>query len=220
MTRESATTLAPEVSAAELVALKAAMVSAGLTGWHLEIGTAAGGTLRELMRAYPAASRPRFVVVDPMTYFAEQPSIVRRNLASAGIDPGEVDFRMSKSWPAFHAAARAAEKYSFIFVDGSHKAHRVMQDICWARLLVAGGLICFHDYSPRMPGVVFAVDRLMARCANYRVADRCETLLVLQKTAAAGAPREVGSADLLKAWVVGIGHQLAAGARKRMGQWA
>lgn len=215
--RDSATTLASELSAAELATLIAAMCGAGLSGWHLEIGTAAGGTLRELMRAYPAGSRPRFVVVDPMTYFPEQAPIVRRNLQSAGIDPGEVDFRIDKSWPAFHAAERAAERYSFIFVDGSHKAHRVMQDICWARLLVTGGLICFHDYSPRMPGVVFAVDRLMASCPNYRVADRCESLLVLKKTAPS-ARREVRSSDLLKARIAGIWHQLAAGAKKRMRQ--
>jgi predicted O-methyltransferase YrrM len=217
--RKTATTLASELSAAELAKLVAAMRDAGLSGWHLEIGTAAGGTLRELMRAYPAASRPRFVVVDPMTYFPGQLSIVRRNLASAGIDPGEVDFRISKSWPAFQVAERAGERYAFIFVDGSHKAHRVMQDVCWARLLVAGGLICFHDYSPRMPGVVFAVDRLMNSCPNYRIVDQCESLLVLQKTVA-DTSREVRSSDLLKARIASIGHQLAAGAKKHIRQWS
>jgi hypothetical protein len=171
------------------------------------------------MRAYPAARRPRFVVVDPMTYFPDQLSVVRRNLASAGIDPDEVDFRISKSWPAFQAAERAGERYAFIFVDGSHKAHRVMQDICWARLLATGGLICFHDYSPRLPGVVFAVNRLIARCPNYRIVDRCESLLVLQKTAA-GAGREVRSSDLLQARIAGIGHQLAVAAKKRIRQWS
>jgi predicted O-methyltransferase YrrM len=165
--RASATTLEPEISGADLAAMVRALHAAPLRGSHLEIGTAAGGTLRELMLAYPAEHRPQFVVVDPMTYFPEQLSIVRRNLASAGIDPIGVEFRISKSWPALQKALQSGERYSFIFIDASHKAHRVMQDICWARLLEPGGLLCFHDYAPRFPGVVFAVGRLLSANENY-----------------------------------------------------
>jgi hypothetical protein len=41
--RASATTLASELSAGELAKLVAVMREAELPGWHLEIGTAAGG---------------------------------------------------------------------------------------------------------------------------------------------------------------------------------
>ena len=85
--RASATTLASEVPENELAALKAQLKRRRLKGSHLEIGTAAGGTLKELMRCYPNTARPRFVVVDPMRYFPDQLAIVRRNLASAGLDP-------------------------------------------------------------------------------------------------------------------------------------
>lgn len=215
--RASATTLEPEISAAEMSALLRALHAIALAGPHLEIGTAAGGTLRELMRSYPAAARPRFVVVDPMTYFPDQLAIVRRNLASAGVDPDSVDFRISKSWPAFRAAERAGERFSFLFIDGSHKAHRVMQDICWARLLEPGGLLCFHDYTPRLPGVVFAVDRLRAASPNYALVERAESMLILRKTAASMRP-EVRRRDLLLAEAANLGHQIAAGVRKRVGR--
>lgn len=213
--RPSATTLKPEISDAEMSALLRALHAQPRAGWHLEIGTAAGGTLREMMRSFSAEKRPHFVVVDPMTYFPDQLSIVRRNLASAGIDPDRVEFRISKSWPAYQAAERANERYAFMFIDGSHKAHRVMQDICWARLLEPGGLLCFHDYTPRLPGVVFAVDRLLAASPNYEIVERAGSMMILRKTAASERP-EVSRGDLMLAQVVNLGHQLAAGARKRL----
>ena len=166
--RASATTLAAEVSENELAALKALLKARRLKGPHLEIGTAAGGTLKELMRCYPDSGRPRFVVVDPMRYFSDQQAIVRKNLASAGLDPDQVDFRVGMSWPAFQQASRAGERFSFIFVDGSHKIHHVTEDLAWTRLLEPGGIICFHDYNRNFPGVMLAVDRFLARYRNYR----------------------------------------------------
>lgn len=213
--RASAVTLAPEMTERELSGLIGAMRSASLSGWHLEIGTAAGGTLREMMRAYPDERRPRFVVVDPMTYFPDQLAIVRRNLASAGLDPDAVDFRIAKSWPAFHAAERAGERFAFMFIDGSHKIHRVTQDLAWTRLLEPGGIVCFHDYTPRMPGVVAAVDRFLARYPNYQVIDRAESLLVVRKTADSARP-EITLWDRVRAHAVSLYHQLAAGLAKRL----
>src|ERR1700687_1759576 len=96
--RASAITLEPEIPKNELARLVALLHAERLKGAHLEIGTAAGGTLRELMRAYPDETRPRFVVVDPMTYFPDQLAKVRRNLKDAGLDPERVDFRVAKSW--------------------------------------------------------------------------------------------------------------------------
>jgi predicted O-methyltransferase YrrM len=191
------------------------MISNGLGGTHLEIGTAAGGTLRALMLAYPAERRPRFVVVDPMTYFPDQLQIVRRNLAGAGIDPSEVDFRISKSWPAFRAATRAGERFSFIFIDGSHKLHRVTQDLAWTRMLEPGGLVCLHDYTPRMPGVVRAVDRFLARHSNYQIDHRADTLLVIRKSAPSRT-REVTTWDHVRAHAINTYHQLARGLTKRL----
>src|SRR4051812_46311494 len=104
--RPSAITLASELAPAELDALLRLLQGAGLTGPHLEIGTAAGGTLKELLLAYAPANRPKFVVVDPMGYFPNQRVTIERNLVSAGIDPTAVDFRVATSWQALKAALR------------------------------------------------------------------------------------------------------------------
>src|SRR4029079_19590041 len=108
-----------------------------LTGPHLEIGTAAGGTLKELILSYPEGKRPPFVVVDPMSYFPDQMGIIRRNLSSAGINPDTIEFRVGKSWPMFQRAEQKGERFSFIFIDGSHKIHHVTEDLAWTRLLEA-----------------------------------------------------------------------------------
>lgn len=212
--RASATTLAAEVSERELAVLKALLKRRRLAGPHLEIGTAAGGTLKELMHCYPDAARPRFVVVDPMRYFSDQFEIVRKNLAGAGIDPDQVDFRVGLSWPEFQRAERAGERFAFIFVDGSHKIHHVTEDLAWTRLLSPGGVVCFHDYNRNFPGVVLAVDRFLACYRNYRVVEQVESLLIVEKTAASIA-REIGAWDRLRARIINIFHQLQASARKR-----
>ena len=48
-------------------AITALLRAADLKGPHLEIGTAAGKTLKAMMLAYNEGSRPPFVVVDPFT---------------------------------------------------------------------------------------------------------------------------------------------------------
>ncbi len=213
--RASATTLAAEVSENELAALKTLLKTRRLAGTHLEIGTAAGGTLKELMRCYPDAERPRFVVVDPMRYFPDQPAIVRKNLASAGLDPERVDFRVGRSWPEFQRAERAGERFAFMFIDGSHKIHHVTEDLAWTSLLEPGGVVCFHDYNRNFLGVVLPIDRFLARYRNYRVIEQVESLLIVEKTAASTAD-EIGAWDRLRARIINIFHQLQASARKRV----
>src|SRR4051812_46739186 len=168
--RVSATTLDSELFPEELQAIVRLLQSAGLRGPHLEIGTAAGGTLKQMMLAYPSDARPKFVVVDPMRYFPNQRDIVEGNLASAGIDPRGVDFRVMTSWEALKRALHPPESFSFIFIDGDHNADHVMQDLRWTRLLETGGCVCLHDYSPQFPGVVWATKRFLRANRGYRQA--------------------------------------------------
>ena len=77
-----------EFSAGERDALLSLLRSANLTQPHLEIGTAGGGTLCEMLLAYPEASRPQFVAVDTFDYFPDHRGVVERNLRRSGIDRG------------------------------------------------------------------------------------------------------------------------------------
>lgn len=191
------------------------MLKGDFQGKHLEIGTAAGGTLWQLVKAYPENKKPPFVVVDPLSYFPNQEDIVKRNLRQNGVDPLCVEFRKQRSADAFKDAESHGETFDWILVDGAHKMPYVMQDLRWSRLLNEGGLICFHDYSPALPGVQRAVDRFMKKYPYYEKVGQAETLLVLRKTKPSPSP-EVTASDIAISRVVGFGQQITASLRKRI----
>ena len=165
--RPCAATGRPEMAEAELEALKGWLQREKLTGKHLEIGTAAGGTLCFMMQCYQEGTRPPFVVIDMMRYFADQLEVVKQNLSQHGLDDDEVDFRVTSSDAAFQVAERARETFDFILVDAAHKIRYVMNDLRWMRLLEVGGLACFHDYSARFKGVTWSLDRFLRRNRHF-----------------------------------------------------
>lgn len=207
-------TLGPELSPDELNLLISSIKERNLTGKHLEIGAAAGGTLKELMLCYPDELRPQFVSIDPMKYFVNQLAVIKENLKSSGLDPDTVDFRVSRSLDALKSATSIGERFSFIFVDGSHKISHVTEDIGWSSLLDPGGLICFHDYSDMHCGVVAAVDRFHRRCPEYRLAAQVDSLLVFEKTRIP-ARREVTKTDRLRAHAIALFVQVSRSLGKR-----
>ncbi len=179
MPRPCASTLKPELSENELNALRRNLRARRLSGKHLEIGTAAGGTLCEMMLA--ADHGPPFVTVDPMTYFENQLQAVERNLAQNGIPSTQVDIRQMRSEAAYSAARKAGESFDFVLIDGGHKLYDVALDLRWASLVNAGGIIALHDYSPKLRSVVIGVDHFLNRNSNYRRLEQAGTLLILEK---------------------------------------
>ncbi len=159
--RPSATTLKPEMTDEELSGMKTWLQSGSQKGRHLEIGTAAGGTLCFMMKCFEAEARPAFAVVDTMGYFDGQLDIVKRNLSQNGLDARQVDFRIMSSAEAFAISEAESERFDFILVDASHKIRHVMADLRWLRLLNVGGLACFHDYAAQFKGVRWPIDRFL-----------------------------------------------------------
>jgi SAM-dependent methyltransferase len=81
--------------------------------------------------------------------------------------------------------------YDLVFIDGDHGHEAVLADAEGAaRLLRPGGLLVFHDYGERDPGVVQAVDELVA--AGAEILDRCGDLAVVRP---AGRPGRSTSTD-------------------------
>ena len=69
--------------------------------------------------------------------------------------------------------------YDLAFIDGAHDYESVSQDAALAAdLLRPGGLLVFHDYSDRDPGVWRAVDELVA--AGGAVLGRVDSLAVVR----------------------------------------
>lgn len=169
----------------EIASLKEAVIRSGgsgqSSGKFLEIGTAAGGTLVEMMRSFDDKSRPPFEVIDPMTYFPDQLETVKKNLRDNGLDPDSVKFNVSKSKDAFLKAEARGERYDFILIDGAHKIRYVTQDLSWGRLLNVGGLICLHDYHPNHRGIMMAAERFLRKYPNYERESLAGTLLTIRK---------------------------------------
>jgi predicted O-methyltransferase YrrM len=214
MERPCATQLTSEMTPLELDALRNVLRHRPRPGRHLEIGTAAGGTLCELMLA--AIHAPQFVVVDPMNYFPDQKLTVERNLAAHGLAPEKVDIRVARSWDAFHAARSAHETFDFILIDGTHKFRYVMQDLHWAGLLNPGGILALHDYTPRLRAPKWAIDYFLGHNRNYHRLVLADSLLLLEKTAPDGpsGPNLMSSA---KASLIHPLFQFENSVRKRLG---
>lgn len=203
------------MTAEELAALERWIRERPLAGDHLEIGTAAGGTLCFLMNRYEASARPRFAVVDTMAYFEDQLGTVKRNLASHGLEADTVDFRITSSETAFARAEAAGERFDFILVDASHKIRHVMNDLRWLRLLKVGGLACFHDYGTIFKGVTWPLDRIMARNPHLQKLGVGGTLLGMRKLREASRP-EVTLGDRLWALSMAPLLQWEQSLRKRL----
>jgi predicted O-methyltransferase YrrM len=179
--RRCADTLEAEMTAEEHELLLHVLRSERFAGPHLEIGTAAGGTLCAMMQCFAEGERPQFVSVDRMTYFPRQMEIIRSNLQRHGIDPEEVDFRVATSARAFREARRNNDRFDFQLIDGSHKVMAVAGDLRWTRLLNPGGIVCLHDYCPRFPGVWLTVNRFLRRHRNYAIVGHAGSLLAVRK---------------------------------------
>jgi predicted O-methyltransferase YrrM len=216
--RTCAETLASEMTANEQQSLRDALTQHRLTGTHLEIGTAAGGTLCNILTHYRDslnAPLPPFLVIDPLRYFPDQLATVQNNLQRYGIDPDHPTFLKTSSAQAFKDLSTAPE-LDFILVDGNHKVHYVAEDLRWARHLRLGGLLCLHDYGPKFPGVHLNVQRFLRRHSNYKVHSQADSLLILQKQSLS-ARLEISTLDRLWAKSLAPIFQLRASIKKRLG---
>lgn len=215
--RPSAATLESELATDELAFLLDLVRRASLKGWHLEIGTAAGGTLCRLMRCFDPDGMPQFVVVDPMTYFPDQMEIIRRNLRRHQLDPAKVDFRVAKSAEAFLKAEAEGDRYDFMLIDGAHKIRHVTMDLRWTRLLQVGGLVCLHDYNSRHKGVSWPVNRFLRRHRNYHREALMGSLIVLRKESPS-LTAEIDRGDILWSMILSPWLQVERSLRKRLGK--
>jgi len=181
--RRSAITLESEISDIERNALLGVLEDFSLKGTHLEIGTAAGGTLCEIYNFYKSAGReiPNFWVVDPMKYFPDQFKIVNENLSKHRVNKSKIRFFQCISSIAIKVALMEKPEFDFILIDGSHKRKYVTQDLIWTRFLKKGGILCAHDYSPKFPGVYKSIDLFLKKYKNYKLISVTESLIIIQK---------------------------------------
>lgn len=180
--RQSGIDLSSECDPDEIEALKQAITMAPPNGDALELGTAAGGTLKELIKFSKSLEKNyRFHVIDPMTYYPDQLGKVKRNLKSAEINPDEVDFFVGTSDGFLKSSYFQDLSLSFVFIDGDHRAYPVMKDLRILRNLTEGGIACFHDYKAQFPGVIWSFDYFLKKNPNYQYISKQNSLFTIKK---------------------------------------
>lgn len=216
MPRISATTLESECTPGERALLHRVLTEHELTDRHLEIGTAAAGTLKEMINSYgPDRQRPAFYVIDPLTYFENQFEKITENLKSAGIDPDSVTFWKGTTQDFLPRERANGTTFDFIFIDGDHRHYPVMIDLQWADMVRPGGFIALHDYDNSFPGVIWSVEYFLQKNPQFSVFDKAEKLIVLQKNAEQTGPGVTGS-DLRGAKIAQLKFKYARSLRKRL----
>ena len=93
--KRSQARLEAEMTDTELDLLVETLVREAFSGAHLEVGTAAGGTLCRMLESLP--SERGFVVVDRLEYFQGQRQTLFANLARHRVDASRVDLRATTS---------------------------------------------------------------------------------------------------------------------------
>ncbi len=217
MVRASATTLESECTEAERALMQRILTTSDLKDRHLEIGTAAGGTLKELIKLYSdRGSVPQFCVIDPLSYYPNQREIIERNLVGAGIDPDSVEFWQGITLDLVTRERSIGGRFDFVFIDGDHRAYPVTVDLQWADLVNKGGFIFLHDSSPKFPGVTWAIERFLQNCPEFEKVGQEGSLVVLHKVAERSKPC-VAKADLVAARWWQLRFKWARSLRKRLG---
>lgn len=214
--RQSGIDLSSECSASERACIAEAIKSLSAGGNFLEVGTAAGGTLKEIIQtADKEKLDAMFYVLDPFTYYPDQLKKVNQNLSNSDIDPSRVSFWQGTTDSHLPIALEKGLNFKFIFIDGDHKAYPVMNDLRWMTQLEVGGIACFHDYCDKFPGVAWSLDHFLARNKQFSVILEVETLKVVMRFGEEINP--INKIDLFKSKFVQVFLRLRNSLKKRLG---
>jgi predicted O-methyltransferase YrrM len=144
--------------------------------YHLEIGAYCGKSL--FVTACAMSPGSKIVVIDPLEFnyliktdpYFNIPydqwveDTLKLTLKAIKIHNPEVEVELvqRKSIDVAREYVRRGEPpFDTIYIDGDHTYEGVLQDIeSWYPMLREGGVICGHDYWPKDPGVMDAVDHV------------------------------------------------------------
>ncbi|MDP9828943.1 class I SAM-dependent methyltransferase [Kineosporia succinea] len=155
-------------------------------GEILEIGTLfglfSGGMVRQISRV---GLPYRLTVIDPLASVQLQAgalradtsgspvteTVVRENLALAGVDPERLRIVRGFSEDPQVQAQAADRQYGVVVIDGDHSAEGVASDLAYAEKIVApGGIVVLDDYgSSSWPGVQEASERHLAGPTRFEL---------------------------------------------------
>jgi predicted O-methyltransferase YrrM len=138
----------PQMLAYQLMALYGLATRYNIQGASiLEIGTGFGASTFMLSKAAPLA------MIVSLSASVDETEIALKSLQAAGCINVQVAVQMS--WDRL--AQYTGPELDMVFVDGDHLC--ILRDMPWWNWIKVGGLMCWHDYSPRAcPPILAAVN--------------------------------------------------------------
>ncbi|GAB3250761.1 class I SAM-dependent methyltransferase [Kineosporia babensis] len=154
------------------------------SGEVLEIGTLfglfSGGMVRQVSRI---GLRYELTIIDPFASVQLQvkelkadtsgspvtETVVRENLALAGVDPQRLRLIQGFSEDPAVQAQASDRQYGVIVIDGDHSALGVANDLVFAEKIIApGGIVVLDDFGDKnWPGVQEATERHLAGSTRF-----------------------------------------------------
>jgi len=145
------------------------------TGCVVEIGTMAGGTAVALALASRDSGRGLTYTIDVVA----RPE-VHDVLDAHGVSNLVNVITISSKTAAtnWRALAGPSTSIRLLWIDGDHRYDGVWTEILhWQDYLEPGGIICFHDYDSKFPGVVRAVYEYVVSSPLYHDFRRVDSIL-------------------------------------------
>ena len=215
MVRECSYTLSSEMAPEEIYEILKFITLHKPKGTHLEIGTAAGGTLCQILKHYRYTlklDQPDFIVVDPLKYFDRQYEKICENFQNHSLSLDNIVFEKKTSNEAFKK--KNFSSFGFILIDGNHKINHFVDDLRYTRYLDKEGLLIIHDYSDKFKGVKISMNLFLKRYSNYTILSNVKSLLIVQKTNDSKV-KEINSFDRIFAHILGFIFQIKTSLLKR-----
>ena len=219
MMRECSYTLSSEMAPEEISEILKFITLHKPKGTHLEIGTAAGGTLCEILKHYRYTlklDQPDFIVVDPLKYFDRQYEKICENFQNHSLTLDNIVFEKKKSNEALKE--KKFNSLALLIIDSNHKINHFVDDLRYTRFLKKNGLLIIHDYSDKFKGVKMPMDLFLDRYKNYTILSRVKSLLIVQKMNETNGS-EVKSLDRILAHIFGLVIQLKTSTIKRLSRY-
>ncbi len=185
-------TLAALLSGPELNRLYDLARNVDGTGAVVEIGTMAGGSAVALALGARDSGRSSVYTID----ITPRPE-VREHLEQHGVADLVTVINMDSRDVATNWGSLTGGNTGIrlLWIDGDHTYGGVWSDILhWRDYLDPGGVICFHDYSERFPGVIRAVYEHVVSSGGFHDFQRVDSIVsAVKKPVAQGIARR--SAD-------------------------
>lgn len=129
-------------------------------GSAVEIGSFYGRSTAVIALGFKIAEKDgKVFAVDPHASRVSRYDFFLENLEKSGVRDWVVPVRERSEIVIRQRIPKELfdTKISLLFIDGQHTYEQLKMDLAWVDIVCRGGVIAFHDYTKKYPGIVKAI---------------------------------------------------------------